>query len=181
MAPELTGRSMVASGAAKSNPFRRSKAVSQLALVGAVVVSAGILVLAYEEYWIFFEPLGLPSFLNVEYQLESLGYGLLGAGVLLFGAAWTMGRLRRPPVPSSQGVFERYHTSWGVGIGTLGYLMTAIGPFVVVIGDAGQLAGVTVIRWPIYYPVSESITGIGVAVWAVGAYLERVSSSLRAT
>lgn len=182
-AMETADISIVGSGMAKTGPPRRQKVVSLVALLGALTVSAGILILAYEEYWIFFWPslvhpgLGYSSVLTIMYQLDSVGYGFLGAGVLLFGASWTMARVDRSRRSAAQSVFDRYRTNWGVGVGTLGYSVAAVGLLVEVVGDAGQLAGVTIIPWPVYYPVSEFITGIGIAVWAVGAFLNRVSST----
>jgi hypothetical protein len=178
MASKPTGAPTLGSEYAKSGPSRRQKAVSQVALLGAFVVSAGILTLSYEEYWVISPTaLALRSLFNVEYELECFGYGFLAVGVLLFGVSWTLARSPNLRFSPGQSVFDRYHGNWGVGIGTLGYLVAAIGLFVVVLGDAGLLVGVPIIRFPVYYPLSEFIIGIGIAVWAIGAYVYRVSPS----
>ncbi len=132
--------------------------------------------LAYGEYQLFYGVQFLYSTLTVMYQIECVGYGLLGAGVMLIGAGWTMVRAHRTRASDAESVFVRYRTNWGIGIGTLGYLVTAIGLLVIVVGDAGLLAGFTIIGWPTYYPVSDSLVGIGIAIWAIGAFLDRVSS-----
>jgi len=162
---------------------RRPKAGSIVSLLGALCVSAGILVLAYEQYWITFEVQPYFSFLTVEYQLECVGYGLLGIGVSLIGASWTMARSHRPRVSAPQSVFDRYRRNWGVGIGTVGYVVAAIGLLVVVVIYAGLLGGVTFIVGPTYYPagalivaIGTAVTGIGIAVWAIGAFLDRAPS-----
>jgi hypothetical protein len=180
MAPESADASTSGPGIGKSSPPRHLKTESLVSLLGALGVSAGILVLAFEEYWVFFElpplpPLFVPSFYSVGYQIESVGYGLLVTGVLLFGAGWTMARSRRPRVSTVQSVFDRYRRNWGVGIGTLGYALAALGLLVDVVVEAGLLVGVTISPGPAPYVVSVFITGIGIAVWAIGAFLDRVS------
>jgi hypothetical protein len=184
MAAESAGASIAGPAIGISGPPRHWKAESLVALVGALGISAGILVLAYEEYWITFEVQAYFSYLTAEYQLECVGYGLLGVGVLLIGASWTMARSHRPRASATQGVFVRYRRNWGVGIGTLGYVLAAIGLLVVVAIYAGLLAGVTFIVGPMYYPagalvvaIGSAVTGIGIAVWAIGAFLDRVSST----
>ena len=168
----------------ESGPPRRLKVEFTVSLLGAFVVSAGILVLAYEEYWVSFEGLqSYFSYLTVEYQLECVGYGLLGVGVLLIGASWTMARSHRPRASAAQSVFERYRRNWGVGTGTVGYVVAAIGLLVVVVIYAGLLVGVTFIVGPTYYPAGElvvaigiAVTGFGIAIWGIGAFLDRVPS-----
>lgn len=178
MSADSPSNSRIVQGTARTDPTHRQKSISIVALLGTLGVSAGILTLASEEYWIFYEPIGTAQFLTVEYRLECLGYGFLGLGVLVLGISWTLARVPDGKATLTQSVFDRYDTNWGVRIGTIGYLVVVIGLLINFFGDAGQLLHFTIITWPIYYPLSDFVSGIGLAVWAIGAYLHRVSPSL---
>jgi hypothetical protein len=184
MTGESAGDATGSSAGEKSRLLRRLRPESIVSLLGALGVSAGILVLAYEEYWIFFQqpyffaepiPPAYLAFLNVGYLLETAGYGLLVAGVLLVGVGWRMGRLRRRVGTIPPSVFDRYRRNWGVGIGTFGFVLVAIGLLVAAVEDAGQLKDVTIISLPAAYIVSDFLAGIGIAIWAIGSFLDHIS------